>query len=266
MIKKYTLFGFYNFLDVIPDFVYPIFERENRLYYEMGQKRIEKFIELSEYECSKVKRLGTQNVRYLGEKYDRYNFKVSSDLIFAYQNSEKAIVCGNGKNISQYLRNIKTNNTYTDEVIQDFLEEIEDILLSTSKEYHPLKLYHYATGRRKKSVARVYLCEGSGDIVVNNLAINKYFNGTNLIGNALRPLQVLDLSDKVDIRIMVRGGGFSGQSGAISLGIARALLKMNSEYRRKLKEFGLLTRDPRMKERKKYGLKGARKAPQFSKR
>lgn len=122
------------------------------------------------------------------------------------------------------------------------------------------------TGRRKTAVARVRLQEGSGKIVINGKENEDFFSHDNFKRIALSPLATAELKDKVDIVAKVQGGGDSGQAGAISLGIARALLKLDAELRAPLKQAGLLTRDPRMKERKKAGQPGARKKFQFSKR
>ena len=122
------------------------------------------------------------------------------------------------------------------------------------------------TGRRKKSIARVRLEEGKGNITVNGKTLDEYFGTEVLKVIVKQPLVATNTLDKYDVICKVVGGGFTGQAGAIRHGIARALNEANSEYRPTLKSAGFLTRDPRMKERKKYGLKKARKAPQFSKR
>ena len=133
--------------------------------------------------------------------------------------------------------------------------------------YTPKKAYFYGTGRRKSSVARVRLFPGgTGEIKINNRTIDNYFGLETLKLIVRQPLATTDLMGKVDIVITVAGGGVSGQAGAIRHGISRALVAMNPEYRPALKAAGFMTRDPRMKERKKYGLKAARRAPQFSKR
>ncbi len=124
----------------------------------------------------------------------------------------------------------------------------------------------YGTGRRKKSIARVYLKPGKGDITVNKRSIDDYFGLETLKVIVRQPLVATDTVGKYDIVINVQGGGYTGQAGAIRHGISRALLQVDAEYRPILKKAGFLTRDPRMKERKKYGLKAARRAPQFSKR
>ncbi len=123
-----------------------------------------------------------------------------------------------------------------------------------------------ATGRRKSSVARVRMQAGKGVITVNGREIGEYLQRDTLLLVALQPLELTETKDKFDITIICDGGGISGQAGAICHGIARALVKANETYKPELKAAGFLTRDPRMKERKKYGLKKARKAPQFSKR
>ena len=124
----------------------------------------------------------------------------------------------------------------------------------------------YGTGRRKKSIARVYLAPGKGDIVINKRPIDDYFGLETLKVIVRQPLAATDTVGKYDVLVNVRGGGYTGQAGAIRHGIARALLQVDADYRPVLKKAGYLTRDSRMKERKKYGLKAARRAPQFSKR
>ncbi len=128
------------------------------------------------------------------------------------------------------------------------------------------KPYFYGTGRRKSSVARVRVYNGTGKIVINDREIDDYFGLETLKLIVRQPLTLTGTTDKFDIICRVAGGGVTGQAGAIRHGIARALLQYDAQLRAELKKAGLLTRDPRMKERKKYGLKGARRAPQFSKR
>jgi small subunit ribosomal protein S9 len=124
----------------------------------------------------------------------------------------------------------------------------------------------YGTGRRKTSVARVYLAPGTGKITINKRDIDDYMPLETLKVIVRQPLVATNNMDKFDVKVNVYGGGIAGQAGAIRHGISRALLTVDDEYRPVLKKEGFLTRDPRMKERKKYGLKGARRAPQFSKR
>ena len=128
------------------------------------------------------------------------------------------------------------------------------------------KIMFYGTGRRKSSIARVRLVEGTGAITINGKDINEYLGTDTLKVIVRQPLTATNTTDKYDVICKVQGGGFTGQAGAIRLGVARALLEANSEYRPTLKSAGFLTRDSRKKERKKYGHKKSRKAPQFSKR
>lgn len=135
------------------------------------------------------------------------------------------------------------------------------------------KKRYYGTGRRKSSVARVILTPGTGKIVVNGRDVNEYMPFETLVMDLKQPLAVTNTTEMFDVTVNVKGGGFSGQTGAIRLGIARALLESDAgneekedSFRKILKANGFLTRDSRVKERKKYGLKGARRAPQFSKR
>ncbi|WP_458415166.1 30S ribosomal protein S9 [Schinkia sp. CFF1] len=128
------------------------------------------------------------------------------------------------------------------------------------------QVQYYGTGRRKSSVARVRLVPGNGRVVVNGRDIEEYFNLETLRVVSKQPLVATENAGSYDVLVNVSGGGYTGQAGAIRHGIARALLQADPEYRAVLKSAGFLTRDARMKERKKYGLKGARRAPQFSKR
>lgn len=128
------------------------------------------------------------------------------------------------------------------------------------------QVQYYGTGRRKHSVARVRLVPGEGRIIINKRDINEYFGLETLKLIVKQPLNLTDTLEKYDVLVLTHGGGMSGQAGAIRHGISRALLKVDAEFRPSLKRAGFLTRDPRMKERKKYGLKAARRAPQFSKR
>ena len=128
------------------------------------------------------------------------------------------------------------------------------------------KPYFYGTGRRKSSVARVRVYNGTGKITINDRDIDDYFGLETLKLIVRQPMVLTNTAEKFDIVCRVNGGGVTGQAGAIRHGVARALLQYDAELRAELKKAGFLTRDPRMKERKKYGLKGARRAPQFSKR
>lgn len=126
--------------------------------------------------------------------------------------------------------------------------------------------FYYGTGRRKSSVARVRLISGTGKITINNVDVEEYLPSKLLLIDLLQPLEMTNMKDKFDVIVNVNGGGYSGQAGAIRLGITRALMESDGTLRPVLKSAGMVTRDARVKERKKYGLKGARRAPQFSKR
>lgn len=128
------------------------------------------------------------------------------------------------------------------------------------------KAKYYGTGRRKSSIARVYLVPGTGKVTINKRDMDAYFGLETLKLIVRQPLVLTETADKFDVLVNVHGGGFTGQAGAVRHGISRALLQADADYRPALKKAGFLTRDPRMKERKKYGLKAARRAPQFSKR
>ncbi len=125
---------------------------------------------------------------------------------------------------------------------------------------------YLGTGRRKSSVARVRLCTGKGNITINGRGFEEYITSAAIRLDILQPLELTETTTNFDINVNVNGGGMSGQAGAIRLGITRALMEANPDHRTSLKRAGLVTRDPRAKERKKYGLKAARRAPQFSKR
>ncbi len=125
---------------------------------------------------------------------------------------------------------------------------------------------YQGTGRRKKSIARVRLVPGNGKVTINGREFEEYFNYETARNDIKRPLKVTSTEGKFDVIVLVEGGGYTGQAGAVRHGIARALLKVEDEFRPLLKKEGFLTRDARMKERKKYGLKKARRSPQFSKR
>jgi small subunit ribosomal protein S9 len=133
--------------------------------------------------------------------------------------------------------------------------------------YTPKKAYFYGTGRRKSSIARVRLIPGgTGVITINNRTLDNYFGMETLKYIVKQPIETVGVAEKFDVEVKVQGGGFTGQAGAIRHGLSRALIQADAEFRPALKAAGFLTRDSRMKERKKYGLKAARRAPQFSKR
>ena len=163
--------------------------------------------------------------------------------------------------------NESTERVKSEEIIseqpKEKSEELSTPKKNKNKQSAPIKIY---VGRRKTSIARVYLVSGSGKFTVNRKSIKEYFPILHLQKRAKEPLALLEMEKKHDVFINVKGGGFRGQAEAISLGIARALSNDDPTFQKKLRSKGLLTRDPRMVERKKYGLHKARRAPQFSKR
>ena len=128
------------------------------------------------------------------------------------------------------------------------------------------KAEYKGLGRRKSSIAKVRLLSGSGKILINKKSPNEYFPNELVIQDMMQPLTVTETAKSYDVQVSVYGGGFTGQAGAIRLGIARALIQVNNDFKKILRQNGLVTRDPRCKERKKFGLYGARRAPQFTKR
>ena len=256
MLNKYKLVGFINLFGVVPDFVYPVFEHKGEYYFQHGNNdRIEEF--------EKVKSDLYQQIIPLIDLNNTI-IDLNSDPIYAFQSEQQNIRYGHASDIKKYLLTVKTDDCILSKEIRDFFIEVGT---QKKSQYTPAKKYFYGTGRRKSSVARVRVYEnGTGAIVINGRDINDYFGLETLKLIVNQPLVTTDLVGRVDVVVTVAGGGVSGQAGAIRHGISRALVTLNSEYRPSLKAAGFMTRDPRMKERKKYGLKAARRAPQFSKR
>lgn len=143
---------------------------------------------------------------------------------------------------------------------------MEEKNIQTATKFQPKGKYYYGLGRRKEASARVRLYEGSGKVIINGKDYKQYLNPVDLIDIIKTPLKTLSMADRFDIVVKVTGGGFRGQADAIRLGVARAILVLDASLKKTLKSHKYLTRDSRVKERKKYGLKKARRAPQFSKR
>lgn len=263
-MKEYKLFGFLNMFALVPDFIYPIFAQENILYIQEGEDdQLSAIVPLKEELYNKVVPLG----RYNDAKYpvEHLNITTESSPKYAFQISKNNVIYGDSKILLEYLDAFSTNDEILEQEISDFKTDVGyNIMPRIVKE---VKLFHFhATGRRKSSVARVYLKHGTGKIKINKRDINEYFGMETLRVIVKQPLIATDTVNKFDVIVNVHGGGYTGQAGAIRHGISRALLQVDTAFRPTLKKEGFLTRDPRMKERKKYGLKGARRAPQFSKR
>ncbi len=267
MNTKYKLIGFLNMFNIVPDFVLPVFEFNGNLFFQEGENdRIKEFSLAKETIRSKIIPLDSSNIK---SNVVLNSLEISSHPIYAFQ-TENNIVCGDSSYLRCFFEKYFPDNDVLSSVIQDFLDSIpqhkKEIIVYSNPLYQPKYTTYYGTGRRKTSVARVYICRGTGNIMINDRDIDNYFGLQNLKFIACQPLSMTDNLKAFDVKCTVSGGGVNGQAGAISMGIARALLSYDNELRTALKSAGLLTRDPRMKERKKYGLKAARKAPQFSKR
>lgn len=261
MNTKYKLIGFLNMFNIVPDFIFPVFEFNGDLFFQEGENdTIKSYSPAKSSIRTRIIPVVSNTISDIGSSL----FDISSDPIYAFQTEER-VVYGTSSFLRQFFEEYSPTNEVIALEIRDFLESLpkpkNEIVL-----YHPKCLTYYGTGRRKTSIARVFIFQGTGNIIINNRDIDNYFGLQNLKYVVCQPLSLTDNLQNFDVRCTVTGGGVTGQAGAISLGIARALLQYNTELRPALKGAGLLTRDARMKERKKYGLKAARKAPQFSKR
>lgn len=267
MSSEYKLIGFLNLFNIIPDFVLPVFEFNGELFFQEGELDvIESFSKAKPSIRKKIIPLDSN----INDNSDVL-FDLSSKPVYAFETIDKQVVYGDSYFLRRFFQNYIPENEVLASEINDFLEtlpsqEENEIVLYVPTMYQPKISTYYGTGRRKTSTARVYIFQGSGNIVINGRDIDNYFGLQNLKFIACQPLSLTHNLENFDVRCIVSGGGVTGQAGAISLGIARALLEYNIALRPSLKSAGLLTRDSRMKERKKYGLKAARKASQFSKR
>lgn len=262
MNLKYKLIGFVNLFNIVPDFVLPIFKKEDKLYFQEGKDdEILKFGEAKQNIINKIipfDKVCNNNINLL--------FDINSKPIYAFQENSKKVICGVSSVLMTYFKAYEPSNDVLKSEILDFLKDIP--IEKNRKENHSQynNIYYYGTGRRKHSVARVRVYPGSGKIIVNNRDIDSYFSLDTLKLIVCQPLTLTGTTEKFNVICTVAGGGVTGQAGAIRHGLSKALLQYNEDFRPVLKKAGYLTRDPRMKERKKYGLKSARRAPQFSKR
>ena len=267
MRTQYKLIGFLNMFDIIPDFDFPIFEKNGNLFFQVGKNdKIEEFEEAKNTIKARVIPISSNSTN----NNEPILIDVFSRPIYAFQETENQIVYGNSSFFKIYFKTYSPKNKILRREIRDFFEDISsnrnDDIISFKQTRQQNTARYYGTGRRKSSIARVYLMPGSGNVTVNKRNIDDYFGLETLKVIVRQPLVATDTVDKFDVLVNVKGGGYTGQAGAIRHGIARALLEADADYRPILKKAGYLTRDPRMKERKKYGLKAARRAPQFSKR
>lgn len=266
MHTKYKLIGFLNMFNIVPDFVFPVFEFNGDFFFQEGENdKIKSYSPAKSSIRTKIIPVVSDTISNIRSSL----FDISSDPIYAFQ-TEEQVVYGTSAFLQQFFETYSPTNEVITLEIRNFLKSLpkpkNEIVIYSNTLYQPKLLTYYGTGRRKTSVARVYIYQGNGNIIINNRDIDNYFGLQNLKYVVYQPLSLTDNLQNFDVRCTVAGGGVTGQAGAISLGIARALLQYNTELRSALKSAGLLTRDARMKERKKYGLKAARKAPQFNKR
>lgn len=261
MKQSYKLFGFLNMFDIIPDFTYPILEHNNKLYFQHGYNdKIEEFVEVKDSVKHRI--VSIDNFKCFKYSTDA-TISLESKPIYAFQYDKDYMVYGTSKELCLFFSSYEIPNNILKDEILDFYKETNNLAILP---YRNHTFYYYGTGRRKKAVARVYIYYGTGKIIINNRDIDDYFVLDSLKYLIKQPLVMSESIDKVDIVCNVNGGGVSGQAGAIRLGISKALLNYDESLRSEFKKAGFLTRDSRIKERKKYGLKAARKAPQHSKR
>lgn len=249
MNSTYKLFGYLNLFPGLSGFLYPVFLKDGLLYLADGNIR---YI----YSFHPLK---TDYVNYIQTfSCSTRNYCIGNHYPHIYQKENGEILFGHDHALYNQLKDYHVENPVLQKELTDFFQEVELLCSSNS--------FYYGTGRRKEAVARVFLSKGQGNIMVNHTNVNTYFSNMQYIHTIQQPFLLTNTALLFDAYVTVRGGGTSGQANAICHGISRALLEFNSEYRSILKPEGLLTRDPRMKERKKPGLKSARRSPQFCKR
>ena len=260
MNGNYTLIGFLDLFGIKPNFVFPVFKKNKEWFFQDGSKdHINDFVPVKDSVRPMLIPLSKGKI---------INVTKLSHPIYAFIDEFGKIEYGDSFFFSLYFMDYKTDDSLLKKKISDFLHEIEkEKDVQNTVPFLQGNVMYYGTGRRKSSVARVYITpNGSGMITVNGRDIDEYFGLETLKLIVRQPLVVTNMLNAVDIRAVVVGGGVSGQAGAIRHGIARALLVQDDNNRAILKSAGFLTRDSRMKERKKYGCKAARRSPQYSKR
>ena len=269
-MKKYKLIGFLNLFDIVPDFVYPVFENEDLYYFQDECNGIViDFVLVKSSVYPMIIKID-ECKHNLGIK--KTVLEIGSKSIYAFQMEKGKIICGESILMLKFFTTYSTNNEFLKKEIAVFKRELSNSEgVNKKKEKQSVKKHKsvsvagrfYGTGRTRQSIARVYLVPGKGDITINKASIDVYFKLGKLKDIVCQPLVATDTIDKYDVLVNVHGGSYTRQAGAIRHGIARALLQVDADYRPALKKAGYLTRDSRMKERKKYGLKAARRAPQF---
>lgn len=258
-MQCYKLVGYINILGIIPDFMYPVYLYNGEYFFSDGD--IHKIREFKQ-----IRESWKEKIVYLRETKLNIERNVGDENIYIYNFDDIKIVVGEGSEIVNAIKNDIPKSNILKSKLQDFCEEFSSDECLSERECTYVYKKYYGTGRRKTSVARVYITFGSGIIIVNNKNVSEYFPREMENFKVLAPLKLTNMKENLDLKISVRGGGYSGQAEAIRHGISRALINMDIDFKPILKEAGFLTRDSRMKERKKYGLKAARCAPQQSKR
>lgn len=253
--RCYILCGYLNFFHLLPDFVYPIFFNEGDYFFADGDGLvIENFVKVKASYRSQI-----QLFPVIGPR----EFRAGSPQIHIYLKRDNHPLIGSGARLCEKLRGFQTGDPLLQQDLEDFLQIYGNI--HTKKTGERIVRFQ-GTGRRKTAVARVYLTAGNGNFSVNRQELDAYLPQTVEQQKVLQPFLITGTIGQYDVYARVSGGGFSGQAEALRHGISRALLQVDTTYRPLLKHEGLLTRDPRMKERKKYGKKAARKSSQFTKR
>lgn len=255
MESIYELFGYLNLFPGLSGFQYPVFHKDGLLYLADGNIRYIRSFHLLKPEYINVI---TPISSFNTASCFNILYQIGSHYPHIYQKESGEIYIGSDNHLYKQLQDYQLTNPILQQELNNFLQEIT-ILCSQ-------KNFFYGTGRRKKAVARVFLSEGNGKITINHKPINDYFSNLQQYRTIQQPFILTNTAYLLDAYITVRGGGISGQAGAVQHGISRALLDFDSSYRPLLKSEHLLTRDPRMKERKKPGFKGARRSSQHSKR
>lgn len=259
MTEQYILIGTLNLLGIFPDFVLPVFKNGETYYFQDGENNtINRFEKVKETTIPRI-------VPTLDNRYNSITISVNSAPLYAFQTDENHFVIGDASRLCSFFETYQSKNEILTKEINDFYHDVG--ISKDQSIYFPFRQEEFhSVGRRKKAIARVRLIPGNGNILINKRSIDDYFCHATLKSVVRQPLVLTDTLGQFDVIIICKGGGFTGQAGAIRHGIARALVKANSDLKPAIKKAGYLTRDPRMKERKKYGLKSARRAPQFSKR
>ena len=272
-MRQYKLIGFLNMFSFVPDFVYPIFQNEGVYYFQEGYNdKINDFVPVKSSVYSMIKKIDSYE-EFVGK--NNIILTVDTKPIYAFQIEQNKLVCGDSNYILEFFKSYSTDNVVLREEIEDLKNELVNSMNSQKNKekvsLHEIRYTHrkggyWGLGRRKNSAARVYLVPGTGKITINKRDINEYFKLETLKLVVCQPLVATETVDKFDVLVNVKGGGYTGQAGAIRNGIARALLQVDANYLPTLKASGYLTRVPRMKERKEYSLKAARRMPHLSKK